>query len=114
MIATNNKPELAIQTTYLYVTPNLASKWLEGNACNRRLNQQHAERMAQAMRDGCWKTTHQGIAFDTNGTLVDGQHRLWAIVQSGCTVKLPVTTWRTPTQPRHHRRGSRFGPMWIG
>jgi len=33
---------------------------------------------AEAMRRGEWMVTHQGIAFDTQGVLVDGQHRLAA------------------------------------
>ncbi|HSW45686.1 MAG TPA: ParB/RepB/Spo0J family partition protein [Phycisphaerae bacterium] len=33
----------------------------------------------------------QGIAFDVNGVLQDGQHRLWAIALSGCTVPMNVT-----------------------
>ena len=38
-----------------------------------------------------WLLTHQGIAFDDCGDLIDGQHRLRAIALSGCTVPTPVT-----------------------
>jgi hypothetical protein len=34
------------------------------------------------MRQGQWKLTHQGIAFGTSGRLLDGQHRLAAIIDS--------------------------------
>ncbi len=44
------------------------------------------------MRKGHWAVTHQGIAFDTNGNLIDGQHRLEAIRISGVSVKIMVTT----------------------
>ncbi len=49
------------------------------------------------MREGHWDTTHQGIAIASDGTLVDGQHRLLAIVESGVTVRMNVTfnkTWQ--------------------
>lgn len=35
--------------------------------------------------------THQGIAFDKNGILRDGQHRLTAIVDEGRDAKMVVT-----------------------
>jgi len=40
---------------------------------------------------GEWIVTHQGIAFDENGLLVDGQHRLLAIIDSGRAVDCMVT-----------------------
>jgi hypothetical protein len=36
--------------------------------------------------------THQGIAFDDAGNLCDGQHRVAAVVESGVSVKMMVTT----------------------
>ena len=45
---------------------------------------------ADDMLNGHWDLTHQGIAFNTKGELIDGQHRLAAIVKAGVTVKLLV------------------------
>ncbi|MBO0879032.1 MAG: hypothetical protein J2P17_01335 [Mycobacterium sp.] len=47
---------------------------------------------AEAITRGDWKTTHEGIAFDSNGTLVDGQHRLAAIIEADTPVELIVFT----------------------
>ena len=44
------------------------------------------------MRRGEWQVTHQGIAFDTTGALVDGQHRLAAIVEADQPVEMTVFT----------------------
>src|SRR5947208_14577232 len=44
------------------------------------------------MRRGEWRVTHQGIAFDTEGALVDGQHRLAAVVEAEVPVELTVFT----------------------
>jgi hypothetical protein len=44
------------------------------------------------MRRGEWLVTHQGIAFDVKGTLVDGQHRLAAIVEADLPVEVTVFT----------------------
>lgn len=86
-----NESNPNIRTTYMQVGPDLAAKWLEGNVRNRRIDQKHVDCLAREMSAGRWITNHQGIAFDANGTLVDGQHRLWAILQSGCNVRLAVT-----------------------
>jgi hypothetical protein len=47
---------------------------------------------AEAMARGDWMVTHQGIAFDVHGVLVDGQHRLAAIVEAGVPVEMMVFT----------------------
>ena len=48
--------------------------------------------VAEAMRRGEWLVTHQGIAFDVNGVLVDVQHRLAAIIEADRPVELTVFT----------------------
>lgn len=73
------------------VTPALAKQWLEKNTNNRNVNFAKVKKMAKDMREGHWDTTHQGIAIATDGTLVDGQHRLMAVVESGVTVRMNVT-----------------------
>lgn len=72
------------------VGPDQALRWLEGNVNNRPLDDDHVNRLAGEMKAGRWKLTHQGIAFDVHGVLQDGQHRLWAIAMSKCTVPLMV------------------------
>jgi hypothetical protein len=83
--------DTTICTTYQDVDPDLAMKWLEGNVHNRKIDQKWVDYLAAEMTAGRWKTTHQGIAFDGSGTLIDGQHRLWAVIQSGCTIHVAVT-----------------------
>jgi len=91
MMQPNDKSNVTIQTTYMDVGPDLAAQWLEGNVRNRRIDQKHVDCLAKEMQAGRWNTTHQGIAFDSMDTLVDGQHRLWAVLQSGCTIKMAVS-----------------------
>jgi hypothetical protein len=43
------------------------------------------------MATDSWVPTHQGIAFNTAGELVDGQHRLHALILSGKTIVMMVT-----------------------
>lgn len=58
------------------ISPEQAAKWLERNDNNRNVNVAKVKKMAKDMREGHWDTTHQGIAIASDGTLVDGQHRL--------------------------------------
>jgi hypothetical protein len=48
------------------------------------------QQLAGQIQRGEWQLTHQGIAFDEDGVLIDGQHRLAAIVKAGLTVRLTV------------------------
>ena len=74
------------------ITPEIAKNMLERNMKNnRRVSHDVVQRYARIMRGGGWSLTHQGIAFDDKGKLIDGQHRLNAIVQANVPVKMLVT-----------------------
>ncbi len=81
------------------VTPEKALEWLEGNTHNRPVNEAHVRRLARDIQAGRWRLTHQGIAFDTDGLLIDGQHRLWAVIESG----VPITTRVFFNEPPENR-----------
>lgn len=72
------------------VTPQQAQAWLDTNGENRRRNPSKVKEYADEIKAGRWRYTHQGIAFDTEGHLLDGQHRLAAIVEAGLSVKMVV------------------------
>jgi hypothetical protein len=74
------------------ITPAKAGEYLDRNTANRPLTKRTVREFAEAMRRGDWRVTHQGIAFDTEGALVDGQHRLAAIVEAGIPVEMTVFT----------------------
>lgn len=74
----------------LDITPVLSASWLEKNDGNRPINWSYVSQLARDMRAGRFVLTHQGIAFDTEGKLIDGQHRLWAILEAEVTVPMRV------------------------
>lgn len=84
-------PATQINTQIMSVTPELARQWLEKNDRNRPLHPPTVRRYADDMRAGRWKLTHQGIAFSPRGILIDGQHRLSAIIECGLTISMMVT-----------------------
>ncbi|MEE2040137.1 hypothetical protein Q8791_23240 [Nocardiopsis sp. CT-R113] len=73
------------------ITPEVARAWLrDRNKGNRTLSLHAAQEYADTMRDGRWQLTHQGIAFDTEGLILDGQHRLLAVTLADTTVDMMV------------------------
>lgn len=71
-----------MKTTVVTITPELAKTWLELNSSNRPLNRRHVLRLAKDMTQGRWKFNGDTICLNAD-KLIDGQHRLQAIVESG-------------------------------
>jgi hypothetical protein len=76
----------------LHITPEMAEQMLEKNTHNRKLKRPTVLRYAREMKLGRWQMTHQGVAISDDGTVIDGQHRLAAIVESGRTVPMMLTS----------------------
>jgi hypothetical protein len=72
------------------VTPAQAQKWLEGNVDNRDLRETRVLQYAQILQRGEWELTGDAIVFDENGTLLNGQHRLSAVVVAGIPARFIV------------------------
>jgi len=80
-----------LQSQWMDVTPEMAKRWLDNNFRNRPLVGDVVAAYARDMTNGVWVPTHQGIAFNDADELIDGQHRLNAIVRSAKTVRMMVT-----------------------
>lgn len=79
------------------VSPQIAASWLQFNRPeNRRMSQRQVTMLAATMLAGEYLLTHQPIAFDAFGRLIDGQHRLAAVVQSGVSVQMWVIIGADP------------------
>jgi hypothetical protein len=76
-------PGSKVETRWVLVTPDMAELYLVANTENRMLRPKHIDRIASDMKKDRFLTTHQGIAFDEDGVMIDGQHRCQAIVDSG-------------------------------
>lgn len=60
------------------------------NVTNRPLNERHANSLAEEMGAGRWKTNGEPIIRGTDGRIIDGQHRLEAVIRSGRKIKFLV------------------------
>jgi hypothetical protein len=81
-----DKPTSSVVT----VDPATAERWLGYNHSNRNVRQNLVDCYARDMEDGNWEMTGEPVKFATDGRLLDGQHRLHAIVKSGVTLNLLV------------------------
>ena len=73
------------------VTPDDAKAWLGANhPRNRRLRPAKVAEYAADIRGWRWKLSDQAITFDARGKLVNGQHRLAAVVVAGVPIRAVV------------------------
>ena len=67
------------------IGPELAGQYIEGMSKNRNISQRDVESLARAMKQGLWREdAGDPIRLNSDGQMIDGQHRMWAIVESGC------------------------------
>lgn len=76
------KPSVSFQP----VDPATAARWLNHNTRNRKLFPQIVNKYARDMLAGNWHLAGDPIRFSHDGTLLDGQHRLAAVVKSRMTI----------------------------
>lgn len=92
----NDLKSSVIRTFARVIRPEDAKAMLATSVGNRKIRAWHVNMLAAAQKRGEWRLTHQGIAFDCNGALRDGHHRLTACVQSGVAISTTVTVGLAP------------------
>jgi hypothetical protein len=72
------------------IAPELAAHLLSYNTHNRPIRRLVVDTLTRDFANGLYIYNGEPIRFDTNCTLIDGQHRLHAIVASGVPVQMMV------------------------
>ncbi|GAA2484842.1 MULTISPECIES: hypothetical protein [Actinomycetes] len=93
MVIDGEIPQGAPIPRLIQVTPELAEILLSRAVVNRRLDWGQVDFLADSIIRDEWQLTHQGIALDgplDTGRLLDGQHRLNAIIKAGISVWIYV------------------------
>lgn len=83
------KTNTKMNVTMKSITPALARQMLAKNTGNRPINESHVDMLTKEMSMGRWKVNGDTICLNGD-RLIDGQHRLKAIVKSGVTVQTLV------------------------
>jgi hypothetical protein len=68
----------------------MAKAWLARGGINRKPSMRLVARIAAAIRRGEWKLTGDSIKLDVEQRVIDGQHRLLAIIEAGVPVTVLV------------------------
>lgn len=72
-----------LRVEVMTIPPDLAAKWLKRNRVNRALKQRHVDKLVRAIQAGAWDDLNGAtIVFSDEQDLLDGQHRLTAVVQA--------------------------------
>lgn len=100
---------LAIET----VTPRMAADYLTHNTRNRKIVAAHVDAIARDIRAGNWMMNAQPICFARDGRLLNGQHRLSAVIAAGEAIEVPVMRGLPEeayaTYDIHAKRGPQLG-----
>jgi hypothetical protein len=94
----------ALELEVVLVDAAQAAEWLESNNNNRRIRKSRLVEFRRDMLAGNWREIGDPIRFDTHGTLIDGQHRLEAIVLAATTqpdIQIPLVVARG-VRPEDH------------
>lgn len=74
------------------ITPDIARSYLGKNTSKqRKVRYNWVESLARMITDDSFILTHQGIAFDELGNLIDGQHRLLAVIMADKPITIMVS-----------------------
>jgi hypothetical protein len=80
-----------MKTVVKTVTPEMAKNFLLKNTLNRKLNDKTVLFYAKQMQEGEWKLNGEGLSFASDGSILNGQHRLSAVVKSGCNIDFLIS-----------------------
>lgn len=87
--------EIEMKAIVRRVTPDVAREWLKKNTMNRPMSQLHIKALAAAMLAHEWRDNGDTIVFDVSGKLVDGQHRLHALIAAGVSLDMLIVEGAT-------------------
>ena len=80
----------SIETSIETITPQLAKDILANNRSNRSVNATIVAHYADAISRGQWELNGEALKIAHDGRLLDGQHRLMAVIKSGIPIQTLV------------------------
>jgi hypothetical protein len=92
---------LGIRVVAELITPEIAASYLATSLGNRDIQEAWVAKLAAEIKSGEYTITHQGVAFDKDGHLVDGHHRLLAIIRAGVPAHMLVARGVPPESFRN-------------
>ena len=84
----SSTPSAPPKISIVEITPEIAVDLLTKNTHNRSVSQAAVAEYAKAMSEGRWLESGDTIRIAENGLVLDGQHRLYAIIESEKTQRM--------------------------
>jgi hypothetical protein len=81
-----------VKADFIVITPAVAREMLRRNTHNRPIREARVNGYARLMSAGQWHNNGEAIKVAVDGTILDGQHRLRAVVKSGATITILVVS----------------------
>lgn len=89
--STDTERGVHMENQIVNISPQIAEEYLKTNINNRKLQFKRVTQYAEDMRNGKWQLNGESIKFNKSGKLIDGQHRLAAVIKSKATIQSLVT-----------------------
>lgn len=86
-----------MKTSIVEITPKLAAELLGNNARNRKLRASVVKRYANDIELGLWRLSGEPIILNSEGAVVDGQHRLAAVVGANKSIRSVLVEGADPS-----------------
>lgn len=83
-------PSAGPQVSVESITPDAAAQLVGTMGRNRRSRRPRVEQYARDMKEGRWTLNGATVVIDRDGKLLDGQHRMAAVVEAGVAVNMMV------------------------
>lgn len=80
-------------TTIVNLTPAGARKLLDeapADSRNRALNEARVAWLASQITEGCWRLNGEAIVIGKDGSILDGQHRLHAVIRADKAIRVVI------------------------
>lgn len=102
---------VTIKTNIETITPALAREYLTRRNKQRPITASNVKRWVDQMKSGQWTVNNDALTFDEFGNLINGQHRLSAVVEVGSSFSflvlrgVPSDSFMTMDQGRQRSGG---------
>jgi hypothetical protein len=78
---------VSITTEIITLSPGMAESLLTRQIHNRPKCRARVAQYVNEIKDGRWGINGQGIIISAGGRMIDGQHRCYAVIESGISIK---------------------------
>lgn len=92
----NQNADSKIRSWTELITPERANFLLSNSSLNRKIGPAHVRKLADLMKKGLWIQDAEPLLFDNQDRLIEGHHRLHAVIKSKTTQSFAIMSGFKP------------------